>query len=74
MKRFIHILSLLIFTTITFKSQNRSDNPLLFQAWKFKKLGFLSSNFEKSKHLDKKNLSFKLKKNGKLIANWIENG
>jgi hypothetical protein len=55
-------------------SQRKVDNPLLLQTWSFKKTGFLSSSFEKSKHLERKNLSFRLKKDGKVIANWIESG
>ena len=74
MKKSVYIFLLSICMIITVKSQNTIDNPLLFQTWSFKGLGFLSSNFEKSTYLDKNNLGFTLKKNGTVIGNWIENG
>lgn len=73
LRYFICILFILTFTG-KIKSQNRIDNPLLFQTWNFKGLGPLSSTFENSKTLVDNNLSFKLKKNGKVVANWIETG
>lgn len=64
----------LIVFSLNVYSQSNADSPLLFQTWSFRKLRFLSSNFEKSKNLERKNLSFKLRKNGKITANWIEKG
>ncbi|WP_185206978.1 hypothetical protein [Chryseobacterium sp. C3] len=68
---YIFLLALLPFNLI--KSQNTVDNPYLFQTWKFKNTEHLNAVYEKSKYSDKNTLNFRLSKDGKVIANWVEN-